>query len=96
MSYAVQLITPEEKDHLYQSYESRFLYTNKAEIYGCCVKLLTEVEHVKTVWEDKNSCTFIVKNIVSERKKEIQPQNRVFLSLLKEENACVEADICRY
>ena len=52
MSYAVQLITPEEKDRLYQSYESRFLYTNKAEIYGCCVKLLTELEHVKNVWED--------------------------------------------
>jgi hypothetical protein len=52
MSYTVQLITPEEKDHLYQSYEQRFLYMNKAEIYGCCVKLLTEVEHVKNVWED--------------------------------------------
>jgi hypothetical protein len=52
MGYSVQLITPEEKDSLYQSYESRFLYTNKAEIYGCCVKLLTEVEHVKNQWED--------------------------------------------
>jgi len=52
MSYAVQIITPEEKDSLYQRYESRFLYTNKAEIYGCCVKLLTEVEHVKNRWED--------------------------------------------
>jgi hypothetical protein len=52
MNYSVQLITPEEKDELYQSYESRFLYTNKAEVYGCCVKLLTEVEHVKNQWED--------------------------------------------
>jgi len=52
MSYSVQLITPEEKDSLYQSYESRFLYTSKAEIYGCCVKLLTEIEHVKYQWED--------------------------------------------
>jgi hypothetical protein len=52
MGYSVQLITPEEKDSLYQSYESRLLYTNKAEIYGCCVKLLTEVEHVKNQWED--------------------------------------------
>jgi hypothetical protein len=47
MSYSVQLITPEEKDKLYQNYENRFLYTNKAEIYGCCVKLLTEIEYVK-------------------------------------------------
>ena len=29
MGYAVQLITPEEKDRLYQSYESKFLYINK-------------------------------------------------------------------
>jgi hypothetical protein len=48
----VQLITPEEKDRLYQNYENRFLYTHKAEIYGCCVKLLTDLEHVKTQWED--------------------------------------------
>jgi len=52
MSYSVQLITPEEKDKLYQNYENRFLYTNKAEIYGCCVKLLTEIEFVKNQWED--------------------------------------------
>jgi len=52
LGYSVQLITPEEKDRLYQSYESRFLYTGKAEIYGCCVKLLTDLEHVKNVWED--------------------------------------------
>jgi hypothetical protein len=52
VSYAVQLITPEEKERLYQNYEFMFLYTNKAEIYGCCAKLLTEVEHVKNVRED--------------------------------------------
>ena len=52
MSYAVQLIIPEEKNRLYESYESRFLYTNKAEVYGCCMKLLTEIEHVKNQWED--------------------------------------------
>jgi hypothetical protein len=52
MGYSVQLITPEEKEELYQNYEHRFLYTNKAEVYGCCIKLLTEVEHVKNQWED--------------------------------------------
>jgi hypothetical protein len=51
-SYSVQLITPQEKESLYQKYEERFLYTNKAEIYGCCIKLLTEIEHVKNEWED--------------------------------------------
>jgi adenylate kinase family enzyme len=51
-SYSVQLISPEEKEKLYQQYEDRLLYTNKAEIYGCCVKVLTEIEHVKNEWED--------------------------------------------
>ncbi len=51
-SYSVQLISPEEKEKLYQQYENRLLYTNKAEIYGCCVKVLTEIEHVKNEWED--------------------------------------------
>jgi hypothetical protein len=51
-AYTVQLITPQEKDQLYQQYENRFLYTNKAEIYGCCIKLLTELERVKNEWED--------------------------------------------
>ncbi len=51
-SYSVQLITPEEKEQLFQSYECRVLYTNKAEIYGCCIKLLTEVERVHNEWED--------------------------------------------
>jgi hypothetical protein len=52
MSYSVQLITPEEKDKLYENYEARFLYTKKADIYGCCVKLLTERENVKNEWEE--------------------------------------------
>jgi hypothetical protein len=50
--YSVQLIDCEEKDELYQRYEDRFLYTAKAGIYGCCIKLLTEVEYVKDRWED--------------------------------------------
>jgi len=52
MGYLVQLIDAEEKDRLYQECESRFLYTRKAEVYGCCIKLLTEVEYVKDRWED--------------------------------------------
>ncbi len=51
-SYSVQIITPEEKEKLYKQYEERLLYTNKAEIYGCCIKLLTEIEQVKNKWED--------------------------------------------
>jgi hypothetical protein len=50
--YSVQLITPEEKEQLYRQYESRLLYSNKAEVYGCCIKLLTEVPRVRNEWED--------------------------------------------
>jgi len=50
--YSVQIISPEEKDRLYQTYENRFLYTNKAEIYGCCIKLLTEAKRVHDEWAD--------------------------------------------
>jgi hypothetical protein len=52
MSYAVQLITPQEKDQLFEKYEKSLLYTNKAEIYGCCIKILTDSETTKDKWED--------------------------------------------
>jgi len=51
-SYFVQLISLQEKEELYKKYEHRFLYTNKADVYGCCIKLLTEVERVHSEWED--------------------------------------------
>lgn len=51
-SYSVQIITPEEKDSLYKQYEYRLLYTNKADIYGCCIKLITEIERVHNEWEE--------------------------------------------
>jgi hypothetical protein len=52
MSYPVKLITTEEKDKLLEEYRDRLLYTSKADVYGCCVKLLTDIEHVKNIWED--------------------------------------------
>ena len=51
-SYSVELIGPEEKDRLFEVYEPRLLYTNKAEIYGCCIKILTDSEVTKNKWED--------------------------------------------
>jgi hypothetical protein len=51
-SYRVQLIDVEEKDRLYEEYEKRYLYTRKASIYGCCIKLLTDEEYVKERWDD--------------------------------------------
>jgi hypothetical protein len=51
MSYSVQLITPEEKGKLYEAYEPRLLYTNKAEIYGRCIKILNDPEAAKNKWK---------------------------------------------
>lgn len=52
LSYSVQLISPQEKDRLFKIYEHRLLYANKAEVYGCCIKLLTEMEVNRNKWED--------------------------------------------
>ncbi|MBM4236930.1 MAG: hypothetical protein FJ151_00395 [Euryarchaeota archaeon] len=50
--YETEIISPEEKDRLFELFQERFLYTKKAEIYGCCLKLLTDIEKVKQRWED--------------------------------------------
>ncbi len=52
MSYPVQLISPEEKDKLLEAYDARLHYTSKADVYGCCIKLLAESENTKNEWED--------------------------------------------
>lgn len=51
-SYVVELLDVEGKDRLYSKHEDEFLFTRKASIYGCCIKLLTDVEYVKERWED--------------------------------------------
>jgi len=52
MPYSLRLISPEEKDELWQQLESRLLHTRKSDIYGCCIKLLTDDEGLKRIWED--------------------------------------------
>jgi hypothetical protein len=51
-SYQVEYITPQRKEELFEKYHKRILYANKAEIYGCCIKLLTENPQIKDWWED--------------------------------------------
>ncbi len=50
--YDVKLINPKEERELFDRNLQRYLYTKKANIYGCCIKLLTELEEVKGRWED--------------------------------------------
>ncbi|MDR0471710.1 MAG: hypothetical protein LBH79_08325 [Nitrososphaerota archaeon] len=52
MSYKVQLISPQEKDEFFENYAPQLLYTSKADIYGCCIKLLTDSRQIKDLWED--------------------------------------------
>jgi len=50
--YQVEPITPEQKAELFERNLNRYLYTEKANIYGCCIKILTELEETKDRWED--------------------------------------------
>ena len=52
MAYKVRLISPEQKEVLFARYEERFHFTRKSEIYGCCIKLLTDNEQLRRTWED--------------------------------------------
>jgi len=52
LSYAVKLIDVDERDRLISKYQERVLFENKADIYGCCIKLLTDSEDTKERWED--------------------------------------------
>jgi hypothetical protein len=50
--YEVELISIEDRDKLVERYENRFLYEERADIYGCCIKLLTDLKYVKERWEE--------------------------------------------
>ncbi|MEM0448572.1 MAG: hypothetical protein QW520_01965 [Methanomassiliicoccales archaeon] len=52
MGYAVKLIDQGLKDDLVAKYASRANLTHKAEIYGCCLKLLTDQEAMISTWRE--------------------------------------------
>jgi hypothetical protein len=52
MTYTVEIISMEEKGDLVERYFGRILYEIKSDIYGCCIKLLTEIAPVKAAWEE--------------------------------------------
>ena len=47
MSYSVEAIDVIERDKLIEKYAERVLFENKADIYGCFIKLLTDGEDTK-------------------------------------------------
>lgn len=51
MSYSINLIPIERKDELAERYGNQILYEVKSDIYGCCIKLLTDKHNIKDEWE---------------------------------------------
>jgi hypothetical protein len=52
MAYKVTIISPEEKDTLYDRHQLDPFYTCKADVHGCAIKLYTKDHSVKDRWED--------------------------------------------
>ena len=50
--YEVELISIERKDELMHLYSRMVLYEERADIYGCCIKLLTDSKYVNEKWDD--------------------------------------------
>lgn len=50
--YRINLISTERRWELWEQCSERFVYQDKANIYGCCIKLLTDQQEVKEMWED--------------------------------------------
>ena len=50
--YDVKIISINKKNELMTQYYARLLYEERADIYGCCIKLLTDVKYVKERWEE--------------------------------------------
>jgi hypothetical protein len=50
--YTISLITPEEKEDLIGRFAPRVRYEIKSEIYGCCIKLLSDNAVMKETWQE--------------------------------------------
>jgi hypothetical protein len=52
MGYTISIISTEEKASLAQRYIRRIRYEIKSEIYGCCIKLLSDDHTLKETWQE--------------------------------------------
>lgn len=50
--YEVELISIEDKNILMKKYSERIYFEERADIYGCCIKLLTDEKYTKERWEE--------------------------------------------
>ena len=52
MTYHITLITPDEKERLTGHYMPAVRYEIKSEIYGCCIKLLSDDHALRDTWQE--------------------------------------------
>lgn len=52
MGYTITLIPTDEKERLMEEHLSRVRYEIKSDLYGCCIKLLTDDHATKDTWEN--------------------------------------------
>ena len=67
-SYKVKIISPEEKNKLMLRLHKEGIYERKANIHGTCVKLFTDNEQFKEMWEEN----------FNQMPEDIRPHARVF------------------
>jgi hypothetical protein len=63
MGYTITLISTEERERLMEEYMPRVRYEIKSDLYGCCIKLMTDDHATKDTWGD--NFFFISQNIRS-------------------------------
>ncbi len=63
MSYVIKLIPIRRKEELADRFRAQTLYEVKSDVYGCCIKLLTDTQSVATRWGQ--SFYFMSQNIRS-------------------------------
>jgi hypothetical protein len=52
MGFTITLISTEEKERLMEEHLSRVRYEIKSDLYGCCIKLMTDDHATKDTWEN--------------------------------------------
>jgi len=63
MGYTITLISTEEREHLMEEYLPKVRYEIKSDLYGCCIKLMTDDHATRDTWGD--NFYFISQNIRS-------------------------------
>ncbi len=52
MPYPIEIITPYEKQEIYTDLMKKPLTSRKANIYGCCIKIITDNKAFAEIWSD--------------------------------------------